>query len=792
MHRLARAPRRSRAALHVRLALVALCAAVPGSLRAQTLDAGSITGTVTTPAGAPLSDVTVYAPTLRRGSTTQIDGRFHLGNLPAGRVQLVAQRVGLVMDTVSVMVQGGTTVQLQLRLREAATVVAPVVVSATRELQRRSEGSITIDALGAAEIRQTRASHPKELMNRLAGVHVSDLSGEGHSMAIRQPITTKPMYLYLEDGIPTRATGFFNHNALYEVNLPQAAGVEVIKGPGTALYGSDAIGGVVNVLTRTAPLSPEMEASVEGGAFGYRRLLASGGSTCGNHGVRADVNVTHGDNWKSQAPFDRQSGTLRWDAVLGGGAWTAKTVVTGTNVSQQDVPALSTALFDTATTTNLAPIAYRKVKALRMSTEIARETGRSLWSVTGYGRFNEMQLLPSWQLSYDPQTYETTNRSAGFLARYRRDFTPLAARLILGTDGDWSPGRFVAARAITSRSGPYNAWQTFTSGESQYDYDVTYHAISPYLHVELSPISRLRLDAGVRADLSGYAYHTLLAPVDTGSHRRPTDTRIGYAHVSPKLGAALDVGAGQSLFASYRHGFRAPSQGQLFTQGSAEHTVDLSPVKVDSWEAGIRGQAGARLVYQAAVYDMTIHDDIVTYTTPENTREARNAGLTRHRGVEVSSGVAVTTALRVDVAWSVSNQRYVSWTPQAARAAANGKPAVPEVSYAGREIEQAPRNIGSVLLAYSPRSLNGGRLAAEWSHLGPYATDPANTHSYAGYDQLNVHASAAVTSRTELFARVVNLTNRKYAELLTYDNFLKEQYTPGAPRSLVIGMQVGR
>lgn len=55
-------------------------------------------------------------------------------------------------------------------------------------------------------------------------MHVSDLSGEGHSMAIRQPITTKPMYLYLEDGIPTRATGFFNHNALYEVNIPQSGG----------------------------------------------------------------------------------------------------------------------------------------------------------------------------------------------------------------------------------------------------------------------------------------------------------------------------------------------------------------------------------------------------------------------------------------------------------------------------------------------------------------------------------------------------------------------------------------
>ena len=37
------------------------------------------------------------------------------------------------------------------------------------------------------------------------------------------------MYLYLEDGVPTRATGFFNHNALYEVNLPQAGGIEVLE-----------------------------------------------------------------------------------------------------------------------------------------------------------------------------------------------------------------------------------------------------------------------------------------------------------------------------------------------------------------------------------------------------------------------------------------------------------------------------------------------------------------------------------------------------------------------------------
>jgi iron complex outermembrane receptor protein len=117
---------------------------------------------------------------------------------------------------------------------------------------------------------------------------------------------------------------------------------------------------------------------------------------------------------------------------------------------------------------------------------------------------------------------------------------------------------------------------------------------------------------------------------------------------------------------------------------------------------------------------------------------------------------------------------------------------VVEVSFAGRAIELAPRDLGNVTLGYAPAWLKGGRAEVEWSHTGAYAMDAANTHTYAGYDLLNVRASAEIAPRAELFARVVNLTNRKYAELLSYDNFLKEQYTPGAPRSVVIGVRVGR
>ncbi len=740
--------------------------------------AASIDGFVTI-SGVPAADVTVFLRGTPRGASTGEHGRYRITGIVPGSYTVVAQRIGSATKTTELTLAPGESAVLNLALEGAATVIAPMTVSATRELRRRDEGSATVEVLDGAEVRRSHASHPSGLMNRIPGVHVSDLSGEGHSMAMRQPITTKPMYLYLEDGIPTRATGFFNHNALYEVNIPQSGGVEVLKGPGTALYGSDAIGGVVNVLTRPAPLAPSAEVSVEGGAYGYGRVLASGGFTRGGSGLRLDANATTSDTWKDRAPFHRQSGTLRWDQVLPG--WTARTVLTGSNISQRDVPALGTALFDTSRATNLAPIAYRKVQALRLSSAVEHDMGATLVSVTPYARYNDMKLLPSWQLSYDPQTWDTRNTSVGIQTKLRHDFAPMSARVIAGLDAESSPGSFVARQALVSRTGAARAYTGYVDGVAQYDYDVTYSVASPYLHAEASPVKTLRLDAGLRGDFSGYSYSNNLTPLDTGTHRRPASTTRSYAHLSPKLGATLALDSRTSLYGSYRHGFRAPSQGQLFQQNSASNTVDLSPVKVDAFEVGVRGQLGERLAYQISAYDMTIRDDIISYVTASNTREARNAGRTRHRGVEVGSGMALTRDLRLDASYSLSSQRYVEWTPQGATSGGSA------VSYSGNLIEDAPRDLGNVFLSWSPVLLKGGRVAIEWSHTGGYATDPANTHRYGGYELVNLHASAGVTSRTELFGRISNLADRSYAELVTYDPFLKDQFTPGAPRSIYLG-----
>ena len=755
--------------------LLTLLIAAP-ALAAQ--QAGTIEGTVrATGSSAPLSDVAVFVHGTTRGAMTDAQGKFRILAVPPGDRVVMAQLIGRARGSQTVHVGADSTAQVDFSLAEVAAVIAPTVVSATREVQRRTDQSTTIDVLEGAAIREVRAAHPSGIMQRLPGVHATQLSGEGLSMAIRQPITTKPMYLYLEDGVPTRSTGFFNHNALYEVNLPQSGGLEVLKGPGTAMYGSDAIGGVVNVLTRAAPVTPTLDATVEGGTFGYARMLATGGFTKGANGLRADLNVTRSDGWRDDGGFKRQSATIRWDGAFGG--FTTKTVLAGANINQSEAASLTQAQFDTRQEINPSPIAYRKVQALRYSTQIEKDNGRSLFSLTPYARHNVLDIMPSWQLTFNQQIWDTRNNSVGMLAKYRRDFDPMRTRVIVGADLDYSPGSFVANKITSTPAG--GIYTSYTTGDKQYDYDVTYRQASPYIHTEFSPVSRLRLDAGVRYDASGYVYDSKLDPIATGRWRRPADTTVNYTRLSPKLGATLDLSRNLNLYASYREGFRAPGQSQLFQQGSnATSTVGLKPVTAKSFEGGARGQAAGRFIYSMSVYDMHIQNDILTILDATGAQTTSNAGETRHRGVELSAGAMLMSQLRFDAAYSTSKQTYEEWTIPV-----SGK----NVSYAGKTIETAPHTLANLLLTYSPNLLNGGRIAVEWSKTGKYYGDPENTQTYEGFDLLTLHGNYAIRNIGEFFVRVTNLTNEKYAEVATYNAFNKWQYTPGTPRSVFAGLR---
>jgi outer membrane cobalamin receptor len=133
------------------------------------------------------------------------------------------------------------------------TQLTTIVVSANKLKEKRIESPVAISILSPKTVDEAKAQRIDFLLNKVSGVYMPTIGNEQHMMSIRQPISLKGLYLYLEDGMPIRTSGLFSSNALIEMNSSNIHSIEIIKGPASALYGAEAIGGVVNILTTPVP-----------------------------------------------------------------------------------------------------------------------------------------------------------------------------------------------------------------------------------------------------------------------------------------------------------------------------------------------------------------------------------------------------------------------------------------------------------------------------------------------------------------------------------------------------------
>jgi len=728
---------------------------------------------------APVSAAAIQVEGAGITSFSDQSGRFRITGIPVGEHTLQVTRLGYSSMSLTVDVTSGELpAEMEILITSEPLLVSGIIVTASGEFQRRVETPASISGLTGEQIREVNPTHPFEIMNRVPGVWVSPTSTEGHMTSIRQPITTNPVYLFLEDGVPTRSPGFFNHNALYEVNVPHADHIEVIRGPGTALYGSDAIGGVIDVGTRPPSSNPEFDGTVEASSLGFRRVLLSGSSTRRSDGFRLDLNFTEGDEWRDSGDYDRQSVTMRWDRALDGGM-SLRTTATYTSVFQSDPSVLSREQFEDNPSLNTHPITYRTVDAFRLQSQLERRTGTSLIQVTPYVRWNTLDLMPSWMLSYDPVIYESGHSSAGLMARYNRDLFPVRGRLTLGIDLDRSPGQRQEDRIILDRNDQGIAVD-WDRGDRIYDYSATYLGISPYVQVQYEPASRIHLTGGLRYDQMSFDYKTTLDSVQTGTHRRPEDIRVSYSNLGPSLGAAVTVSPEVNLFTGFRESFRSPSEGQLFRQGSAENTVELRPVRARSMEAGVRGEFAGRLAYEVSVYRMDVRDDILSFVRPEDgLTESRNAGRTRHQGVESGVTAALPFELEADLSLTVASHRFLEWSPRA------------EVDYAGNTMTQAPGILGSARLRSPVPGIGAGIVELEWMKMGSFWMDPENENQYEGHNLWNLRLEAPLYQGLSLSARVTNLADRVFAERASFNAFRGAELSPGKPRTVQMGLRYG-
>lgn len=672
------------------------------------------------------------------------------------------------------------TLGLQPAFANEVTQLDEIVVTATREATPLAKAPISIGKVNEKTIAETKPTFIGQVLDKIPGVHMTDLGNEQHNLSIRQPMTYSAVYQYLEDGVPIRPVGIFNHNALYEINLPGSDGIEVVKGPASSLYGSNAVGGAVN-FTTAAP-SAELTWNVAGqlSSEGYRRVDAAVSNSWGDTGLRiAGYSATRGESWQDYNAMDKTGVTARLDHWLSD-ALLWKSVLTYSKLDTDMPGSLNESDYNTRPGYSYQTFTTRQVEALRASTSLAGELNAGGFSsATLYYRDNSTYQLPSYLIfntgpnSASGRTTDNTFTSLGLSAFHRQQWGDL--KLTVGGLIEASPNDQRETNLSIVRDPKTGKYLSYKTGSVRRDYRVDLGNQAVFADANYQITRGLGVNGALRYDRVSYDFTNHLTPSATTGAASQTQS---FADVSPKIGFTWDAGKNVFVYGGYSQGFTPPEVGALFSSASVPN---LQSASFDQFELGARFSPLAGVKIDAAIYRLDGEDELVNYSIVPGKSEPRNAGKTRHEGIELG------------LDWAISNQWSTKLAGQYARHVYREYRPSPAENYAGKDIPAAPQWQGTLEIAYKP--LTNVRIALETTYLGQYWMDNSNTVEYKGHTLFNLRGEYQQHGWT-VWAQALNLSNAHYADIAAssykgvgaHNGDTQDTYSPGAPRSFFVGI----
>jgi len=653
-------------------------------------------------------------------------------------------------------------------LAPAALAQDEVVITASRIAEPQALGATPVAVLDADELARIGAHHVAETLNRAPGVFINRGNGAEHLTAIRSPVLTggagAGSFLYLEDGIPLRAPGFANVNGLFEAIDDLAARVEVVRGPGGAAYGSNALHGLINFISRD-PETPEALAELEYGSFGRTRARAFAQGPLDTGAGFIGLSARHEDGWRDDAGLDRVALQARLDGSLGATNWSLRGAAVDLNQETATYIRGFRAFEDKAVArSNPDPEAFRDATALRAALHLHRRLN-DLWRVQGavYGRSNDMtfrlHFLPSEALE------RTGHDSIGAQSALVREWGE-GNRLMLGADAEWSHGYLTENQTLPG-------FGDFPQG-LHYDYEVDALVGAVFAQGRYFLTDALSLEAGARVENTRYDYATNIPAGQEGRFLRPDDRTDEFTTFAPSAGLTWRVSPGVQLFTRAARGVRAPQTAELYRLQPGQQIAGISPEELDSLEGGARLDLWGRGQAEITVFAMRKQNVFFRDADGFNVTD----GETRHAGIELDGTFDMTNRLSLAVSGTWADHEYAF-----DRAVQSSSETIRD----GAQVDTAPEWLWNARLVWRP--VDKAVIETEWGHVGKYFADAANTAAYDGHDLLNLRASYELGSGWQVFGGLRNLTDERYAERADFA-FGSYRYFPGEPRSVFAGVRV--
>ncbi len=647
-----------------------------------------------------------------------------------------------------------------------------VIVTATRSPIALASYPGSATRISADAVTLVGATHSVELLNRAAGAMIQRGSGQESLTALRSPVLTGAggcgAVLVLEDGIPIRPVGSCNVNELFEVNLEQAAAVEVLRGPGSVLYGSSAVHGIINVIPPMPDEIPALGATLEGGSDNYRRLGLAASSDTDAGGVGLVMHGTDDGGWRDASGFEEQKLNAVWARPLGNGALTMR--LSGSNLDQETagfIVGLDSYEDPELAQSNPDPEAYRDATSLRFAAQYRGEPGHEL---RVFLRSSRMDFLQHFLLG---QPIEKNGQDSGGFMWTMAGRSFAGGELIAGLDAELAGSSLQQSQQGPTTDGPPAANAIRPAGK-HYDYDVDSQVIAGYAewHRPLAP--RWAFQAGLRLEHARYDYDNRMIDGNTDEngvpcpggclYSRPADRSDDFTNLAPRLGLVFSVSDSVTAYLSLARGFRAPEATELYRLQRQQSVADLDPEEADAAELGFRWRA-QNASLDLALFHMDKDDVILRDSAGFNL----SGGRTRHVGLEYDAGWDIAGDWSLSAAGTIARHEY-RFTADVEQG---------EVIASGNDIDTAPRDIHTLRLSYDAAWLTA---EVEWLHVGEYWANAANTARYGGHDLGNLRLSASPARDWMLAIRIMNLFDVAYADRADFA-FGDYRYFPGRGRA---------
>ncbi|MCA0377494.1 MAG: TonB-dependent receptor [Gemmatimonadetes bacterium] len=564
----------------------------------------AVIGLVTDSAGVPLGNVQVVVSGVNRSALTDDRGAFTFRGLPAGTYHLDLVRIGYAAaHAVVVVPTDGAEVRVTIVMRVATVRLSSVSVTAT------PTGTDPLDVTQA-----TVQLSGKELQRSLSTSIGLTLAKEpGMASRFNGPMAATPVIrgltgervLVLQDGDRAGDLSSAAADHMNAVDPSSAERIEVIRGPASLLYGNNALGGVVNVISNDIPTS--IPARLGGFAIGQGESATPGGV------LGAGVTVPLGARLALTA---RGNARAFADSRVGGGARQDNT--------SGDTQSATLGLGYVGEHLTIGGVA----RQMDFAYGLPHEEGSEAIRLDGVRRSGTLQAtihtglaaLPSLRIDQSVQAYRH---------REIEEDGAIGTRFALNTQTTNISARTQLGR-VTGAIGVQGLFRQYTpTGEEAFTPAANNDNVAVYAYQEL-PLGAAaleshapRLQVGARFDRFGIR----TSPGDEAARFGSAQSRT-FNNVAASLGLSIPVSTGVSLTANASRGFRAPAVEELYANGfhAAVGTFDvgnpdLRAERATGIEAGIRAQT-AHVFAQAGTYLNRIDD----YITPVATGTANVDG----------------------------------------------------------------------------------------------------------------------------------------------------------------------